>query len=77
MATQSKVESVDWKKLLTDLFIGTRKKQFISGAILIIIAFLIHIRNQNNGTESLKLKPGQKDKKRVLVLISIGWKGQC
>lgn len=65
MATQSKVESVDWKSLLSDLFIGTRKKQFISGAILIIIAFLIHIRNQNNGTDSLKLKPKEKDKKKV------------
>lgn len=73
MATQSKVESVNWKNLFTDLFIGTRKKQFISGAILIIIAFLIHIRNQNNGPDTMKLKPKDKDKKKVKNRINIGW----
>ena len=65
MAIQSKVESSDWLDVMRDLLLGTRKKQMISGAILVIIAFLIHIKNLNSGAENLKLKPRTKDKKKV------------
>lgn len=63
MAAQSKIESVDIKSILFDLLLGTRKKQLVSGAILVIIAFLIHIRNLKSSTDNIKLKP--KDGRKV------------
>lgn len=72
MATQSKVESNDFLDVIRDLLLGSRKKQMVSGAILVIIAFLIHIRNLNNGSDNIKLKPRIKDKKKVICSDIIG-----
>ena len=75
MATQSKVESNDFLDVIRDLLLGSRKKQMVSGAILVIIAFLIHIRNLNNGSDNIKLKPRIKDKKKVILWDYAGRQG--
>ena len=49
-----------------DMLFGTRNKKFVTGAILIIIAFLIHVRNLKSSTDSLKLKPRKKNTSKVL-----------
>ena len=64
MAIQSKVEATNWQEFIINLFVGTRKKQFISGAVLVIIAFLIHIRNLQGSTDNIKLRPRDKDSKK-------------
>ena len=74
MAAQSKVAESSWNTVLADLLIGSRKKKFISGAILVIIAFLIHIRNLQSSTDNIKIKPRTTDKKKVLLYTKLGWK---
>lgn len=57
MATQSKVVPItNMKDFLLDMLIGTKKKKFITAAILLIIGFLIHIKNMKSGTDQLKIK---------------------
>ena len=48
------------------MFIGTRKRKFVSAAILLIIGFLIHIKNMKTGADSLKIKIRDKDAKKVI-----------
>ena len=66
MASQSKVaQGVDIKAIILDVLFGTRNKKMITGAILIIIGFLLHVRNSNGNASNLKIKMSEKDKKRV------------
>lgn len=66
MTTQSKVaSSINLKEFLKDMFIGTRKRKFVSAAILLIIGFLIHIKNMKTGADQIKLKLRDKDIKKV------------
>ena len=66
MTTQSKVaSSINLKEFLKDMFIGTRKRKFVSAAILLIIGFLIHIKNMKTGADQLKIKLKDKDAKKV------------
>lgn len=53
------------RSVFMDLLLGTRKKKLISGAILLIIAFLLHVRNMNANAETMKLKLRDKDRKKV------------
>lgn len=39
-----------------DMFIGTKKRKFMSASILLIIGFLIHVKNIKSGTDTLKIK---------------------
>lgn len=72
MASQSKVaETVDLKSILLDLLVGSRNKKLITGAILLIIAFLLHIRNMNGSNVKVKLR--EKDAKRVKNMMISGW----
>lgn len=50
------------------MLIGTKKKKFISAAILLIIGFLIHVKNIKSGTDQIKLKIKDKDGKKVIIL---------
>lgn len=52
------------------MFIGTRKRKFMSAAILLIIGFLIHIKNMKTGADSLKIKLRDKDGKKVSNTIN-------
>jgi hypothetical protein len=47
------------------MLIGSKRRKFISGAILLIIAFLIHVQSIKSNTDQLKLKPRDKDSKKV------------
>lgn len=66
MATQSKIGAETVKDIILDVLIGTKKKKLMSGAILLIIAFLIHVQTMNNGS-NFKLRPRNKDGKKVLI----------
>lgn len=61
------------------MFIGTKKRKLVSAAILLIIGFLIHIKNMKTGADQLKVKLRDKDMKKVPVLLILleGGKGQC
>lgn len=63
MATQSKIGAETVKDILIDMFIGTRKKKLMSGAILLIIAFLIHVQSMG-GNNQFKMRPRDKDGKK-------------
>lgn len=69
MAEQSKVAVVTLKDAIINLLAGSRKKQVVSATILLIIGFLLHIRNKKSYTETLKLKI---DKKNVNYLNYTG-----
>lgn len=71
MASQSKITAVTIKEFLVDMLIGTKRRKFVSGAILLIIAFLIHVQNIKSNTEQLKLKPRDKDGKKVCFALNI------
>lgn len=69
MANQSKVEATSIKGFLQDMLIGSKNRKLISGAILLIIAFLIHVQNIKSNTDQIKLKPRDKDSKKVCSLL--------
>ena len=54
------------KTMLIDLLMGSRKKQLISSTIILIIFFLIHVRNKKDSTDDIKIKLLDKDKKKVI-----------
>lgn len=78
MATQSKVAAASFKELLIDMLVGTKKKKLVSAVILLIIGFLIHVQSIKTGADQLKIKPRDKDYKKVLVCSNLErWKGKC
>jgi hypothetical protein len=69
MSSQSKIAAVDLRKVLEDILIGTTKRKFVSSTILLIIAFLIYVKNIKSGTDQLKIKLKDKDMKKVKNFI--------
>lgn len=69
MASQSKPIGAAVKDILIDMLIGSKKKKMMSGAILLIIAFLIHVQSMKSGTDTLRLKPRDKDSKKVNFML--------
>lgn len=69
MASQSKPIGATLKDILIDMLIGSKKKKMMSGAILLIIAFLIHVQSMKNGADTLRLKPRDKDSKKVNFML--------
>lgn len=67
MAEQSKMVPSGFYQELINLIAGSRKKQFISATIVLIIGFLIQIRKGKSDTESIRVTTG---KKKVIHLIS-------
>jgi hypothetical protein len=65
MVSPSKTAALNIKEFMLDILVGSRKKKIVSAAILVIIAFLIHVQNMKSGTAQLKLKPRNKDGKKV------------
>ena len=68
MASQSKPIASGLKDILIDMLIGSKKKKMVSGAILLIIGFLIHVQSMKSGADMLRLKPRDKDSKKVKAL---------
>ncbi len=69
MTTQSKIATTELKDLIIDMLVGTKKKKFITAAILLIIGFLIHIKSMKSGADQIKVKLRDKDMKKVLYLV--------
>lgn len=67
MAVQSKEAAASIKETLINMLIGTGKKQFISSTIILIILFLVHVKNKNSSIDDLKIKYSDKDKKKVWI----------
>lgn len=61
MPVHSKVASKGISLKLTDLLVGSRKKKMVSGTVLLIIAFLIYVKNKKSYIEPL----GEPPKKKV------------
>lgn len=64
MTTQSKIATTELKDLIIDMLVGTKKKKFITAAILLIIGFLIHIKSMKSGADQIKVKLRDKDMKK-------------
>ena len=76
MAVQSK-EASSMKNMLTELLVGSRKKQLISSTILLIVLFLVHVKNKNGSGGEVTIKLHHKDKKKVKNKTNSGWQGKC
>ena len=63
------------KNMLLELLVGSRKKQLISSTILLIVLFLVHVKNKNGNVEDIKIKQYHKDKKKVKIMLIQGGKG--
>jgi hypothetical protein len=59
MAEQSKVAQSAMEALI-DLLVGSKKKKFITATVLLIIAFLLQIRDKKAELANIKLKPEKK-----------------
>ena len=71
MAEQSKMAAgVDIKAILIDILVGSTNKKLITGSILLIIAFLLHVRNMNGNGSNLKVRIKDNNKKLVKILLS-------
>lgn len=65
MTVQSKEASVSLKNILIDLMKGLGEKKMISSTIVVIILFLIHVKNKNRHVEEIKIKRHDRDKRKV------------
>ncbi len=50
MAEQSKIAANNFLNVVLDLLAGSKKKKLVSTTVLLIIAFLIHIKNKKTST---------------------------
>lgn len=72
MAGQSKVaipQSATFKDVLFDLLVGSNRKKVLSATVLVIIAFLIYMKNKKSATENIKIKEEGSKKKVKYSLI--------
>ena len=71
MPVHSKVADPTAMQIIQDLLIGNNKRKMVSTTILLIIAFLIHIRNKKPEVDTLRqsrLEQEKPTKKKVLFL---------
>lgn len=54
--------------MLKDLLIGTNKRKMVSTTVLLIIAFLIHVRNKKSDLEFLPVREKKEHKKKVRII---------
>lgn len=73
MAGQSKMIFDSITTLLGQALFGSKRKKVMSFSILVIVGFLIHIRNQRSNYENLRLsKLSIKDKEVMIVSFRKG-----
>ena len=73
MPVHSKVADPPAAQIIQDLLIGNNKRKMVSTTILLIIAFLIHIRNKKPEVDTLRLSRLDKEKpakKKVFLFLS-------
>ena len=51
-------------KIILNALVGSTSKKVVSGVVLAIIAYLIHMKNKHSATENLRIKE-DKNKKSV------------
>lgn len=71
MPVHSKIVDESAAKIIQDILIGNTKRRMISTTILLIIGFLIHVRNKRPEVDSLRNSRLDKDpnnKKKVAML---------
>jgi len=54
MPVHSKVAEPTARVIIQDLLVGNKKRKLVSATILLIIGFLIHIRNKKPEVDSLR-----------------------
>ena len=70
MPVHSKVADPTAAQIIQDLLVGNNKRKMVSATILLIIGFLIHIRNKKPEVDTLRLSRLDKEKpakKKVLI----------
>ena len=67
MPVQSKMADPSAQQIIQDLLIGNNKRKLVSATILLIIGFLIHIKNKKPEVDSLKLSRLEKEKTKPKV----------
>ena len=55
MPVHSKVADPTVTQIIQDLLVGNNKRKMVSATILLIIGFLIHIRNKKPEVDTLRL----------------------
>jgi hypothetical protein len=73
---QSTMFSEHLKTVLTKLLFGSTKKKAITASVVLIIFYLIHLKNKKSTTETLKLSK-LTAAKEVPINQNAGWKRQC
>jgi hypothetical protein len=71
---QSTMFSGHLKTVLTKLLFGSTKKKAVTVSVVLIIFYLIHLKNKKSTTESLKLA-NLTAAKEVPTHKYVGWKG--
>lgn len=70
MPEQSKVaQEIAALPMIKDLLVGNNKRKMLSATVLLIIGFLVHVKNRKSGLEPVREKPrreGESKKKKVL-----------
>lgn len=72
MPVHSKIAEPTARMIIQDLLVGNKKRQLVSATILLIIGFLIHIRNKKPEVDSLRVSRLDQDKtqkKKVPFLL--------
>jgi hypothetical protein len=54
--SQSSVFSQQLKTVLWNIFFGSKKNKAVTFSIIVIIGFLIHIKNKKSATENIRIK---------------------
>ena len=69
MASQSKMIFDSIAVILTEALFGSKNKKIMSFSIVVIIGFLIHMRNQRSNYENLRLSKLSLKDKEVLTSL--------
>lgn len=73
MPEHSKIaEEIHLAPMLKDLLIGNNKRRLVSATVLLIIAFLIHVKNKRADYEPTRVEKrekGESKKKKVGLIV--------
>ncbi len=62
-------KAIGFVEIILNALAGSPKKKLFSGILLVIIAFLIYMKNKKSATDNLKLNEKKGDKKVQLELF--------
>jgi hypothetical protein len=68
MPEHSKVaQDIKFGPMLKDLLVGNNKRKLVSATVLLIIAFLVHIKNKKPDYELTRAERAEKESKKKKV----------